>query len=140
MDYWQRRKKISRGKKPLRGKSNIKSLCFTPETNIMLCVHAKLLSHVQLFATLWTIGHQAPLSMGFSRQGYWSGCHALLQGIFPTQGWDPRLCLLYWQVGSLTLAPPDVMLYVNYIFIRKGKGSKNFKIHGRSGITFLMMQ
>ena len=29
-------------------------------------------SHVQLFATLWTVPHQAPLSMGFSRQEYWS--------------------------------------------------------------------
>ena len=37
----------------------------------------------------WTVAHQAPLSMGFSRQGYWSGCHALLQGIFPTQGSNP---------------------------------------------------
>ena len=33
----------------------------------------KLLSHVQLFATPWTVAHQAPLSMGFSRQQYWSG-------------------------------------------------------------------
>ena len=30
-------------------------------------------SHVRLFAALWTVGHQAPLSMGFSRQEYWSG-------------------------------------------------------------------
>ena len=30
-------------------------------------------SRVQLFATLWTVDHQAPLSMGFSRQEYWSG-------------------------------------------------------------------
>ena len=30
-------------------------------------------SHVQLFATLWTVAPQAPLSMGFSRQEYWSG-------------------------------------------------------------------
>ena len=30
-------------------------------------------SHVQLFATLWTIACQAPLCMGFSRQEYWSG-------------------------------------------------------------------
>ena len=29
--------------------------------------------HVQLFATLWTVVHQASLSMGFSRQKYWSG-------------------------------------------------------------------
>ena len=38
-------------------------------------------------ATLWTVACQAPLSMGFSRQEYWSGCNFLLQGIFPTQGW-----------------------------------------------------
>ena len=35
------------------------------------------------------------------------GCHALLQGIFLTQGSNPHLlCLLCWQVGSLPLAPP----------------------------------
>ena len=36
-------------------------------------VKVKSLSHVQLFATPWTAAYQAPLSMGFSRQGYWSG-------------------------------------------------------------------
>ena len=36
-------------------------------------VKVKLLSHVQLFVTLWTIACQAPLSMGFSRQEYWRG-------------------------------------------------------------------
>ena len=52
--------------------------------------------------TLWTIARQAPLSMGFSRQEYWSGCHALLWGIFPTQGSNTCLLpLLYWQAGSL---------------------------------------
>ena len=33
----------------------------------------KSLSHVQLFATPWTVAYQAPLSMEFSRQEYWSG-------------------------------------------------------------------
>ena len=33
----------------------------------------KSLSHIRLFATLWTVAYQAPLSMGFSRQEYWSG-------------------------------------------------------------------
>ena len=33
----------------------------------------KSLSHVQLFATPWTAAYQAPPSMGFSRQEYWSG-------------------------------------------------------------------
>ena len=38
-----------------------------------LCVHAKLLSRVQIFATPWTVALQAPLSMGSPRQEYWSG-------------------------------------------------------------------
>ena len=41
--------------------------------------------HVQIFVILWTAALQAPLSMGFSREEYWVGCHALLQGIFLTQ-------------------------------------------------------
>ena len=58
-----------------------------------VCAH--LLSHVKLFAIPWTVAPQAPLSMGFSRQEYWVGCHALLQGIFPTQGSNTcLLCLL----------------------------------------------
>ena len=48
-----------------------KSLDSLPRGVYELC--AKLLSCVQLFATLWTVAHQAPLSMGFSRQEYWSG-------------------------------------------------------------------
>ena len=36
-------------------------------------MHAVSLSRVQLFGTPWTVAHQAPLSMGFSRQEYWSG-------------------------------------------------------------------
>ena len=39
---------------------------------IYVCVLSPF-SHVQLFATLWTVAHQAPLSMGFSWQEYWSG-------------------------------------------------------------------
>ena len=36
-------------------------------------MYVKSLSHVRLFATPWTVAHQAPLHMGFSRQEYWSG-------------------------------------------------------------------
>ena len=40
------------------------------------------------------------------------GCHALLQGIFLTQGWNPQfLCLLHWQVDSLPLMPPGQPKY-----------------------------
>ena len=38
----------------------------------LLCLHAQSLCRVQLFATLWTVAHQAPLSMEFSSQEYWS--------------------------------------------------------------------
>ena len=42
--------------------------------SIELCVCVlSCFSHVQHFATLWTIAHQVPLSIGFSRQEYWSG-------------------------------------------------------------------
>ena len=77
-----------------------------PSGDTFGCMHVKLLSRVQLFVILWTIVPHAPLSMGFSRQEYWSGLHALLQGIFPTQGLNPcSLHLLHWQAGSLPLAP-----------------------------------
>ena len=50
---------------------------------------AQLLSHVQLFATPWTVARQAPLSMEFSRQKYWDGLHWLLQGTFLNQRQNP---------------------------------------------------
>ena len=52
-------------------------------------VHAKSLSHVQLFATLWTVAFQAPLSMGFSRQKHWSGLPCPPPGDLPNSGVKP---------------------------------------------------
>ena len=76
------------------------SECFILE--VEACVRACLpscFSRVRLFATPWTVACQAPLSMGFSRQGYRSE--------LPWQRLNPRLlCLLNWQAGSLPLAPP----------------------------------
>ena len=46
-----------------------------------------------LTVSSWTATHQAPLSMGFSRQDTGMGCHALFQEIFLTQGLSPRLLL-----------------------------------------------
>ena len=60
------------------------------------------LSRVQLFATPWTVAHQAPLSMGFPRQENWSGCHLLLQGSFPMSLASPALA-----GGFFTTAPPN---------------------------------
>ena len=55
----------------------------------MLSVHAQLLSRVRLFAALWTIAGQAPLSMGFSRQEYWSGLPFPLPRELPDPGVKP---------------------------------------------------
>ena len=52
-------------------------------------VYAQWLSHVQLFVTSWAIFHQAPLSMGFSRQGYWSGLPSPPPGDLPDPGIKP---------------------------------------------------
>ena len=50
----------------------------------VLC--AQTLSRVRLFATLWTVARQAPLSIEFSSQGYWSG----LPFLFPGESFLPR--------------------------------------------------
>ena len=49
----------------------------------------KSLSHVQLFATPWTVAHQAPPSMEFSRQEYWSGVPLPSPGDLPDPGIEP---------------------------------------------------
>ena len=56
-------------------------------------IQACVLSHssrVQLFATLWTIAPQVPLSMGFSRQAYWSGLPWPPPGDLPNPGIKPK--------------------------------------------------
>ena len=64
----------------------------------------KSLSHVQLFAAPWTVAHQAPPSMGFSRQEYWSGLPFPSPGDLPDPGILPRSPAL--QVDALTSEPP----------------------------------
>ena len=69
----------------------------------------KSLSRVQLFATPWTVAHQAPLSMGFSRQEYWSGLPFPSQGDLPDPGIEPRSPAL--QADALTSEPPGKPYY-----------------------------
>ena len=58
----------------------------------------KLLSRVQLFGTPWTIAHQAPPSMEFSRQEYWSELPFPSPGDLPDPGMEPA------SLGSPALA------------------------------------
>ena len=68
---------------------NIQLFPFQKKSNF-LCVHAQSLSHVQLSATPWITAHQAPLSMGFSRQEYWNGLPFPPPGDLP----DPEIELI----------------------------------------------
>jgi len=71
--------------------------------NIMK-VKVKSVSRVRLFATPWTVAHQAPLSMGFSRQEYWSGLPFPSPGDLPNLGIESTSPAL--QADALTSAPP----------------------------------
>ena len=64
----------------------------------------KAFSRVQLFATPWPVAHQAPLSMGFSRQEYWSGLPFPPPGDLPDPGIEPRSPTL--QADALPSEPP----------------------------------
>ena len=69
------------------------------------CMCACVLSCVWLFVTPRTVAHQAPLSMVFPRQEYWSGLPFLPPGI------EPRS--LHWQADSLPSEPPEKPLHMH---------------------------
>ena len=73
-------------------------------------MHACMLSHfscVQLYATLWTVTCQAPLSVGFSRQEYWNGLPCPPPGDLPNPGIEPKpLKSPALQADSFPLVPP----------------------------------
>ena len=86
----------------------------------LLLVHlseVKSLSHIRLFATPWTVAHQAPLSMGFSRQEYWSGLPFPSPGDLPNPGIEPRSPTL--QADSLPSEPPGKPLMILYLLIQE---------------------
>ena len=71
--------------------------------NLWLWSEVKLLSHVRLFATPWTVTYQAPPSMGFSRQEYWSGLPFPSPGDLPHPGTEPTSPAL---AGGFFIAEP----------------------------------
>ena len=73
-----------------------------------IAIKVKSLSRVQLFMTPWTVVHQAPPSMGFSRQEYWSGLPFISPGDLPDPGMGPRSPAL--QADALTSEPPGLPL------------------------------
>ena len=76
---------------------------FSQSTHL-LKVNVKSLSRVWLFETPWTIAYQAPPSMGFSKQEYWSGLPLPSPGDLPHPGIEPRSPAL--QTDALPSEPP----------------------------------
>ena len=83
-------------------------------TSVFIC----LLRHSVVSDSVWPDGLQpARLLCPWGSPGKSTavGCHALLQGVFPTQGSNPHLShLLPWQAGSLSLAPPGKCLDITH--------------------------
>ena len=77
--------------------------------NLFCFVFFKSLSRFQLFVTPWTIAYQAPPSMGFSRQEYWSELPFPSQGDLPNPEIEPRSPSL--QADALPSEPPGFNLY-----------------------------
>ena len=72
-----------------------------------------LLSHVQLFASPWTVARQAPLPMEFSRHKYWSGLPFPTPGDLSDPGTDPMpLASLALADGFFTTEPPGKPNYI----------------------------
>ena len=82
-------------------------------------------SRVQLFATLWTLACQAPLSMGFSRQEYWSGLP------FPSPGDLPHPGIEIVSLTSLALAGESLHIGTSSL-LRSGSYSPSGTGRGRS--------
>ena len=68
----------------------------------LVCV----LSHIQLFATPWTVTLQAPLSMEFSRQEYWSGVPFPPPGDLPNTGIEPESPIAPELAGRFLMPEP----------------------------------
>ena len=86
--------------------------------HVCMNIHAQLLSHVRLFVTPWMVAHQAPLTMGFSRQENWRSLPFPPPGIFRTQGSNPSLLHCRWILYHWTIweAPFTCLSYCSFSF------------------------
>ena len=95
--------------------SNILKLTICP----CVSLHGWSLSCAQLFVTLWTVAHQAPLPTGFSRQEYWSGLPFSFPGDLPNLGIEPASPEAPALAGKFfTTEPPGTLLAIsNYMML-----------------------
>ena len=79
--------------------------CFTPSNAVV-----QSFSRVQLFAIPWTVAHQAPLSMGFPKQEYWSVLPFPFPRVLPHPGMETSTPALAGRFS--TTEPPGKPLYL----------------------------
>ena len=96
---------------------------------LLQCVKVKSLSRVRLLATPWTAAYQAPLSMGFSRQEYWSGV-PLSSPIGTIQQYNSTYSLLLFvlllsysfiSISATNSALYDIYRYITYRLCSSGE-------------------
>ena len=79
-------------------------VCYIYQWSVTSLCQCVILCHVRLFVTPWTVAYQAPLSMRFPRQEYWSELSFFSPGDLPDAGVEPGSPAL--QVDSLPSEPP----------------------------------
>ena len=97
-----------------------------------LCMHSSVLSHVQGFVTERTVAHQAPLSIKFSRQEYWSRLPFPSPGDVPDPGIEPTSRALAG--GFFTTAQPGKSLWD----LEKLNNSPNYMLSRNGNICVLL--
>ena len=93
----------------------LRRVCVCVHTCVCVCACARtrmstralLLSHVQIFTAPWNVAHQAPLSVGSSRQEYWSGLPFPTPGNLPNQGIEPSSLVLPSLAGGFFATEPS---------------------------------
>ena len=118
--------------------------CLTPGERVCVrtlvhtrtCTPTHTLSCIWLFATPWTLPHEAPLSMGFSRQEYWSGLPFPSPGALPNPGIksvSPALqvmSLLLGHLGSPPLGNRERICSQAFLLCSLGsRWAKNFQMY-----------
>ena len=96
----------------------------------------KSLSRVRLFVTPWTVAHQAPPSMGFSGQEYWSGLPFPSPGDLPDPGIEPRSPSL--QADALTSEPPGKPHEDEIRLKELFAANSNLRNNEQAGLSFLL--
>ena len=129
------RKKRGEGGRELMSHLLIRTLILSEDPTLMTSykpkeVKVKLLSHVRLFVTLWTVVYQSPLSIGFSRQEYWSGLPFPSPGDLPNPGIEPGSPTSRQTLYHLSHQRSLNYLNINLNYIPKGPTSKYHFIKG----------